>query len=292
MQIFNEPNFNPNLSIALGFFDGVHLGHKKVIKSAVDFAKQNNIKSAIITFSEHPYKYLKNISPKYLSTKKDREQMIDKLEIDYLYELDFKKISKLPATDYLENILVKYFAPSAISTGWNHNFGYNKTGNAKFLYANETKYKYKYFELPPEKFENEIISSTTIRNLLLNGEISKANSMLGYKFKISGKIVKGNQLGRTIGFPTSNLEYPTDLIELPHGVYSVKTNYGEGIANYGSRPTINGVEPILEVNILDFNKDIYGKFLTVEFNKMIRTEKRFPSLNALKKQIQLDIKSI
>ena len=99
---------------------------------------------------------------------------------------------------------------------------------AKFLYANETKYKYKYFELPPEKFENEIISSTTIRNLLLNGEISKANSMLGYKFKISGKIVKGNQLGRTIGFPTANLEYPTDLIELPHGVYSVKTNYGEG----------------------------------------------------------------
>ena len=116
--------------------------------------------------------------------------------------------------------------------------------------------------------------------------------MLGYKFKISGKIVKGNQLGRTIGFPTANLEYPTDLIELPYGVYSVKTNYGEGIANYGSRPTINGVEPILEVNILDFNKDIYGTILTVEFNKMIRTEKRFPSLNALKKQIQLDIKSI
>ena len=292
MQIFNEPNFNPNLSIALGFFDGVHLGHKKVIKSAVNFAKQNKTKSAIITFSEHPCKYLKNITPKYLATQKAKEQMIEDLGIDYLYEFDFRKISKLSANEYLENILVKYFSPSAISTGWNHNFGCNKTGNAKFLYENETKYKYKYFELPPEQFENEIISSTKIRNLLLNGEISKANKMLGYKFKITEKVVKGNQLGRTIGFPTANLEYPTDLIELTHGVYSVETNYGKGIANYGSRPTINGVKPVLEINILDFNKDIYGKILTVEFNKMIRTEKKFPSLDALKNQIQLDIKSI
>ena len=116
--------------------------------------------------------------------------------------------------------------------------------------------------------------------------------MLGYKFKITGKIIKGNQLGRTIGFPTANLSYPKELIELPHGVYSVDTNFGTGIANYGSRPTINGAEPILEINILNFNQNIYGEVLIVEFNKMIRQEIKFPSLEALRQQIQLDIKSI
>ena len=292
MQIFKEPNINPNLSIALGFFDGVHIGHKKVIETAVNFAQNNNTKSAVITFSEHPYCYLKEISPKYILTKNDKEKAIEQLGVDYLYELDFKSISKLSAKEYLENILVKNFSPTAISTGWNHNFGCKKTGDVKFLHANESKYNYKYFELPPQKINNLIISSTTIRQYLSNGDIAKANSMLGYKFKITGKIIKGNQLGRTIGFPTANLSYPNELIELPHGVYSVDTNFGTGIANYGSRPTINGVEPILEINILNFNQNIYGEVLIVEFNKMIRQEIKFPSLEALRQQIQLDIKSI
>ena len=292
MQIFKEPNINPNLSIALGFFDGVHIGHKKVIETAVNFAQNNNTKSAVITFSEHPYCYLKKISPKYILTKNDKEKAIEQLGVDYLYELDFKSISKLSAKEYLENILVKNFSPTAISTGWNHNFGCKKTGDVKFLHANENKYNYKYFELPPQKINNLIISSTTIRQYLSNGDIAKANSMLGYKFKITGKIIKGNQLGRTIGFPTANLSYPNELIELPHGVYSVDTNFGTGIANYGSRPTINGAEPILEINILNFNQNIYGEVLIVEFNKMIRQEIKFPSLEALRQQIQLDIKSI
>lgn len=292
MQIFKEPNINPNLSIALGFFDGVHIGHKKVIETAVNFAQNNNTKSAVITFSEHPYCYLKKISPKYILTKNDKEKAIEQLGVDYLYELDFKSISKLSAKEYLENILVKNFSPTAISTGWNHNFGCKKTGDVKFLHANENKYNYKYFELPPQKINNLIISSTTIRQYLSNGDIAKANSMLGYKFKITGKIIKGNQLGRTIGFPTANLSYPKELIELPHGVYSVDTNFGTGIANYGSRPTINGAEPILEINILNFNQNIYGEVLIVEFNKMIRQEIKFPSLEALRQQIQLDIKSI
>ena len=292
MQILKEPTINPNLSIALGFFDGVHLGHKKVIETAVNFAKTNNTKSAVITFSKHPCYYLKKISPKYILTKEDKEKTIEQLGVDFLYELDFKSISNLSAKEYLENILVKNFSPTAISTGWNHNFGCKKSGDVKFLHANEAKYNYKYFELPPQKINNEIISSTTIRQYLTNGEIEKANSMLGYKFKITGEIIKGNQIGRTIGFPTANLSYPNELIELAYGVYSVNTNFGKGIANYGSRPTINGVKPVLEINILNFNQNIYGKILTVEFNKMIRREKKFPSLEALKHQIQLDIKSI
>lgn len=292
MQIYNTTNFNPKLSLALGFFDGVHLGHRAVIENAVNFAKANGNKSAVITFSNHPCCYLKNISPEYINTRQERENRIKALGIDYLYELDFGELSNFSAEEYLRNILVKNFSPISISTGWNHYFGFKKSGNVKFLHANEAKYNYKYFELPPQKIDNEIISSTTIRRYLASGEIKKANAMLGYNFSITGEIVSGNQIGRTIGFPTANIIYPEDIVKLPHGVYSVETNYGKGIANYGTRPTINGTDTLLEVNIIDFNKNIYGETLIVKFNKMIRPERKFQSLDALKKQIQLDIKSV
>lgn len=292
MRIFTELNHNPNLSLALGFFDGVHLGHKAVIKSAVNFAKNNGTKSAVITFSEHPCCYLKNISPEYITPRQERREHIKALGVDYLYELDFKNISNLTADEYLKDILVKNFNPVSISTGWNHNFGCKKSGDVEFLHNNANKYRYKYFELPPQKIDNEIISSTSIRKYLSSGQIEKANAMLGYKFSILGQIVQGNEIGRTIGFPTANIIYPTNVIKLPYGVYSVETNYGKGIANYGTRPTVDGKDTVLEVNILGFNQDIYGQNMTVEFCKMIRTERKFSSLDALKYQIQLDLKSI
>lgn len=292
MQIFSELNKNPNLSLALGYFDGVHLGHQAVIKNAVDFAHQNGNKSAVITFSDHPCCYFWGVCPKYILTRKEREEKIAELGVDYLYELDFESISGLTAEDYLKNILVKHFTPSSISTGWNHNFGYKKSGNVKFLAQHAKKFDYKYFELPPQKKDNEIISSTSIRKLLSTGKIEKANSMLGYNFLISGEVITGNRIGRTIGFKTANLLYPPELIDLPFGVYSVDTQFGKGIANFGTRPTVDGKGTLLEVHILDFDKDIYGQNLTVKFNKMIRTEKKFPSLDALKTQIKLDINSI
>lgn len=292
MQIFTELTKNPNLSIALGYFDGVHLGHQAVIKNAVDFARKNGEKSAVITFSDHPCCYFWGVCPKYILTRKEREEKIAELGVDYLYELDFESISGLTAEDYLKNILVKYFTPSSISTGWNHNFGYKKSGNVKFLAMNSKKFDYSYYELPAQKKENEIISSTAIRKLLSSGKIEKANTMLGYKFLISGEVIKGNQIGRTIGFKTANLIYPPELIDLPFGVYSVETEYGKGIANFGTRPTVNGKGTLLEVHILDFDNNIYGKNITVKFNKMIRAEQKFPSLDALKNQIISDINSI
>lgn len=292
MQIYKELNKNPNLSLALGFFDGVHLGHKVVIESAVEFAKKHGNKSAVITFSDHPCCYFWGVCPKYILTRKQREQRIKELGVDYLYELDFESIAGLTAQDYLKDILINHFTPVSISTGWNHNFGCKKSGNVKFLHDNSKKYGYEYFELSPEKLDDEIISSTTIRKLLSDGEIERANLMLGSKFSISGEVVKGNQIGRTIGFKTANLIYPPELIELPYGVYSVNTNYGKAIANFGIRPTVKGSQALLEVHILDFEKDIYGENLTVYFNKMIRAEKKFPSLDALKNQIKLDIKTI
>ncbi len=289
MKIFTELNKNPNLSLALGFFDGVHLGHQAVIKSAVDFAKHNGNKSAVITFKDHPCCYFWGVCPKYILTRKQREQRIEKLGVDYLYELDFESLAGLTAQDYLKDVLINHFTPLSISTGWNHNFGCKKSGDVKFLQDNSKKYGYEYFELTPQKLDNEIISSTAIRQLLASGKIEKANRMLGSEFSISGKIIKGNQVGRTIGFKTANIVYPPELIELPYGVYAVDTNYGRAVANFGIRPTVDGSYAILEVHILNFDRDIYGEEISVNFNKMLRTEKKFSSLEELKKQIRVDV---
>lgn len=296
MQILTELNKNPDLSLALGYFDGVHKGHQAVINSAVNFAKENNTKSAVITFKDHPCCYFWGVCPKYILTRRQREERIAQLGVDYLYELDFESISGLTAQEYLKDVLIKYFTPKAISTGYNHNFGYKKSGNVKYLQQESKKFDYKYYELPPQKLDKEVISSTAIRKLLSKGEIEKANKMLGYNFYIKGEVVKGQQIGRTIGFNTANLIYPPELIDLPFGVYSTNVNHNgqtyKGIANFGVRPTVNGQGVLLEVHLLNFDKDIYGETLTVEFNKMIRKEKKFASLEELKNQIRKDILAI
>lgn len=296
MQILHDLSENPNLSLALGYFDGVHIGHQAVIKNAVNFAKQNVGKSAVITFKDHPCCFFHGVCPKYILTRQYREKFIADLGVDYLYELDFEKLAGLSAEEYLENILIKHFSPKSISTGFNHNFGHNKTGDVKFLEQESVKYNYKYFALPPQKYDGEVISSTKIRKLLSDGQIDTANKMLGRNFIIEGTVIKGRQIGRTIGFRTANILYPLELIDIPFGVYSVLVNYAsqtyQGIANFGVRPTVNGQGALLEVHILDFERDIYGEVLEVKFIKMLRTERKFDSLDSLKQQISRDIKSI
>lgn len=290
MQIFTELNKNPNLSLALGYFDGVHLGHQAVIKGAVEYAHKNSKKSAVITFKDHPCCYLWGVCPKYILTRENRRKHIENLGVDYLYEIDFESICNLNADEYLQNIIIKHFTPSAIFTGWNHTFGHNKRGNAEYLHQHATNYEY--YEIEPKSFNNEIISSTTIRELLTKGKIEHANSMLGYKFSITGTVIEGNKIGRTIGFKTANIKYPSELIDLPFGVYDVFANNKNAIANFGVRPTVDGHQAVLEVHILNFEEDIYGQEITIEFNRMLRPEKKFQSLEELKKQIKSDIKSI
>ncbi len=299
MEIFRELKKVSGLSLALGFFDGVHLGHQTVIKKAVDYAKINNTKSAVVTFSEHPSNYFYKICPKYILTKKSREENIEKLGVDYIFELEFGEFSGLTAHDYLKDVLVNHFTPSAIFTGWNHTFGYNRLGNPKFLEQNSKKFGYEYFEISPCKLNNHIISSTAIRDFLFEGDIESANSMLGYNFAVSGVVIEGQKLGREIGFRTANIKYPQELVDIPFGVYSVcirlenDENFYRGIANFGTRPTVSDDnEKFLETHILEFDKNIYGKNVSIEFLKMIRQEKKFSSIDALKNQIISDIKSI
>lgn len=294
MEIFSELNENLNLSLALGYFDGVHRGHRAVITSAVEYARNHCQKSAVITFKDHPCCYFWEVPPKYILTRGERRQQIEALGVDFLYELDFEKISNLSAQQYLENILVKYFKPIAISTGFNHNFGVNKSGNSEFLEKMSSKFGYKYYMINAELENNNIISSTIIRKLLSEGNIKHANKMLGYNFPITGTVIKGQQLGRKLGFRTANILYPPELISLPFGAYAAKIfldkNEYLGVTNFGTRPTVSTQKDcIVETHILDFDKDIYGKNIRVEILDMIRFEQKFESLDKLKFQIEKDI---
>lgn len=298
MQIFNELNENKGLSLSLGFFDGVHIGHQEVIKQSVVHAKENNTKSAVITFQDHPCCYFYDVKPQYIITKHDKVKMFENLGVDYLYFLKFDEyLAKMEANQYLKDVIVKNFAPIAISTGFNHSFGAHKSGDVNFLKKAQKEFNYRYFEVSPVLYNSEIVSSTRIREDIALGNIEMVNSMLGYNYFLEETVVEGQKLGRQLGFKTANLYYPEDLVEVGKGVYSVNIETEgkiyKGIANYGLRPTVMDTEkPTLEAHILDFDKDIYGEKIKVIFEKKIRDEKRFNSIDELKAQIQTDINSI
>ena len=292
MQIYYELNENKGLSLALGFFDGVHLGHQEVIKSA---DSKSNTKSAVITFQDHPCCYFYDVKPKYIIRKHDKIKMFEDLGVDYLYFLKFDEhLAKMSAYEYLKEVIVKNFEPIAISTGFNHSFGAHKSGDVNFLKREQKEFGYEYFEVPPVLYNSEIISSTRIREDLSLGNIEMINAMLGYDYFLEETVVEGQKLGRQLGFKTANLYYPDNLVEIGKGVYKVKVDvegkiYG-GVANYGLRPTVSCTEkPVLEVHILNFDKDIYGEKIKVTFLKKIRDEKKFNSLDELKAQIKKDV---
>lgn len=297
MEILENLHSIKNLSLALGYFDGVHKGHQKVIKSAVNYAKENNTKSAVITFKKNPLELFYDEDFKYIITKEFKHQKIEELGIDYLFELDFNnEMSKITGKNYLKDILIKYFSPISISTGFNHTFGANKSGNTDLLERMQKEFNYKYFKIDAEKLNDEIISSTAIKKSLINGDILKANSMLGYDYTISGEVIEGNKIGRTMGFPTANICYPTELVKPPYGAYSTNTkvesdnNTYNSITNFGKKPTVcNNCKEVVEVNIFNFDKNIYNRKITVSFLKKIRNEKKFSSIEELKQQIKEDI---
>lgn len=294
MKIYSSICENKNLSLALGYFDGVHKGHQAVIQNAVDFAKRNSVKSAVITFKDHPCCYFWKVKPQYILSREERQKQLEILGVDYLYELDFEDFANLTAEDYIEQILVKNFKPSAISTGFNHNFGHNKTGNTDYLQQMSKVFNFKYFMSNPITYNDELISSTNIRNTLSVGDIKKANEMLGFNFPIEGIVVEGQKLGRQIGFRTANIIYPTEIINLPFGAYKTVVIYNgtkyNAVTNIGIRPTVSSSNNcVIETHILDFNKNIYGDKLRIEFIELLRKEQKFDNLNELKFQIQKDI---
>ncbi len=298
MEIVRELREIPNLSLALGLFDGVHIGHQAVIECAVDYARSVYTSAAVVTFNQNPHSYLNEITPKYILTLDDKYKYLEELGIDYVIELDFAQICNMSPNEYLEDILVKYFSPMAISTGFNHKFGNGRAGTVKFLSDNQDRYRYVFFATPPQAIWGDIISSSSIREFIKSGSTDMAATMLGRKFSVVGNVIKGRELGRTIGYPTANIIYPLDIIEPPYGVYDVDVQIEnepprKAIANFGVSPTVSddGIA-ILEVYILNFEGDLYDKQIRVFFNNMVRREIKFDSLDDLKTQIDFDIQAL
>lgn len=290
MKILNHTKTKPKrVSAILGFFDGVHLGHREVIKSAVDFARRNNEKSLLITFKKSPAEFFTGKS-EYIYPREYSYSLIEELGVDYLVEYDFEKIAHLSAEEYLVENLIKQFEPISISTGFNHTFGANKGGDRYFLENKQSEQGYKYFCVPPYVLDGEIVSSTLIKNEIRSGHLEKAQKMLGRPFFISSKVIRGQNLGAKLGFPTANLEYPDRIIKLPFGVYQARIMDKQAVLNWGKKPTVGDFKEILEAHILNFEADLYGKVLEIEILKKIRDEKKFANVDELKEQIKEDIK--
>lgn len=294
MEIFHTPPKKENLSLALGFFDGIHKGHKKVIKSAVDFAKKNNLKSAVISFTEHPTCLLLKRNPEYIIPLEDKIKKIENLGVDYLYLLNFDtKFSQMTKEEYF-NFLCKYTAPKAITTGFNHYFGKDKQGDTEFLNTVCKKNNIIYKKIEPVKIEGSIVSSSVIRKAVLCADFETAQKMLGYGFYIKGEIIKGESLGTKIGYKTINIEYPPKTIKIPYGVYctevEIADNKYKAVTNWGVKPTVSSKRtPITESHIINFEKNIYGQTAKITFLKKIRDEKKFDTLSDLKIQITKDV---
>lgn len=294
MQIFDKLTNINNSSLALGFFDGLHQGHEVVLKNTVHIAKKYNTVSTVVTFNEHPCSFLSNQKIPQILTLDEKLEILEKTGIDNVMLLDFSKCLKLSAGEYLSDILVKYFSPVAITTGFNHTFGFNKEGNGDFLRKNSAKYNYKYFEIPPFVINNLVVSCSAIRDKLSLGDFYNANKMLGYNYFIKGNVVHGDKIASKLGFPSANINFPDLKVTVPFGVYYVIVTVREkeynGIFNYGCVPDFNNELKLKsEVHILDFNEDIYGENIKISFITKIRNQLKFPTTDELIKQINKDI---
>ena len=293
MHIYNELTYINKSSIALGFFDGLHLGHRVVLKNAINIAKESNSQTTVILFKEHPLNFLTTQKVSQILTLDEKIKILEEIGIDNVVLLDFEDYSNITATDYLEKVLIKYFTPIAITTGFNHYFGFNKEGNSDFLRKNKDKYNYKYFEVPPFVVNENIVSCSVIRNKISLGNFTEANALLGYNYFINGTVIKGQQIAGKLGFPSANIEYPENKIQIPHGVYFVTVDVNEktynGVLNHGFAPTINDENKLkTEVHILDFDKDIYGENIKISFVTKIRNQMKFENIEKLKAQIIRD----
>ncbi len=298
LQEITKKEAPQELSLCLGFFDGVHQGHQVVINNAVNFAKQNGIKSALITFAEHPLCLLFGYEIYYISTLEEKLKLIEKLGIDYVFVLEFnRELAQKSAYDYLKDILVGHFHPKAVTTGFNHFFGMKKQGDTKFLREHSQEFGYDYFEIPPITFNNIVISSSKIKEFLAEADIVTANKLLGHNFSFESVVQTGQKIGRTINFPTINLEYPQSMTKIPYGVYSAEVTYQgkkyKAVANWGLKPTVNDdLNPTFEAHLLNFSENIYGKPVRVEISEFIRDEIKFLSVKELQKQIAKDISAV
>ena len=298
MKIFKKKNLSgifKNSVLAVGNFDGVHLGHKKVLNEAFKKAKKNKIKFGLLTFEPIPVMFFnKKIKNHRLNSTSQKILYLKKEKLDFLILQKFdKNFSNLNYKNFIKKILYQKIKCKYLYVSNNFKFGKNRNGNVKKLLENQGKFKIKTIITKPFKKDKKIISSSFIRSLIRNGKVEKIKKFLGRNWEIEGKVIQGEQRGRKIGFPTCNIDIQ-DYVSPKPGVYSVRVNFDnylkKGIANVGFRPTFNGKKLLLEVNIFGIKRNLYNKMIKVRFLKFIRAEKKFKNLNELKKQIKVDVK--
>ncbi|HFS67975.1 MAG TPA: bifunctional riboflavin kinase/FAD synthetase [Flavobacteriia bacterium] len=281
--------------VTLGTFDGVHIGHQKII-AQLNKNKQD-AKSVLLTFFPHPRMVLQDATDlKLLNTIDEKKQLLAKFGLDTLIIEPFtKEFSKLTALEFVRNVLINKLNTKKLVIGYDHRFGKNREGDFEHLSELSDLYEFDLEQIPAQDIKEVSVSSTKIRKALENGEIEKANSYLGYNYLLTGKVVHGRGLGKKWHYPTINLAISENYKLIPKsGVYIVKSTIKDknyyGIMNIGNRPTVNGKHQTIEVHLLDFNQDIYGEKIQVAVLKRIRDEKKFPSVEALIAQIKLDEK--
>ena len=291
----NEFSSTDNTILTIGTFDGVHLGHQKVLERLTNSAKENNLKSTVLTFFPHPRTILNPNKPlKLINSVKERTELLNRSKVDNLIIHPFdKNFSELDPEKYVVEILVKKLKAKIILIGYDHKFGKNRTADITDLKIYGKKYGFKVIEIKAEEISNIAISSTKIRKAISEGNISTAKKYLGYDFSLSGKIVHGKSIGRTLGFPTANIEVKEEYKLLPkNGVYLIQSviNHNKyfGMMNIGIKPTIKESSKTIEVNFFDFEGDLYHKNIEVNIKKFIRDEIKFDSLELLKSQILKD----
>ena len=298
MKIYNAPNLNKkhlNGVIAIGNFDGLHLGHQKVINEAKQKAKKNNLPFGLMTFEPVPVMFFsKSTNDHRINSSRQKKVQLKKFKLDFLIIIRFNKsFSSLTAKEFIKKILYKKTKCKYLYVSKNFKFGYKRQGDIQTLKKLEKQFNYKIIITKPFKKNHKTISSTFIRKKIRKGKINLANKLLNRNWSIEGKVIQGRKRGRKIGFPTCNMSLKNYVVP-KLGVYAVKVkgkNFNKnGIANVGYRPTFNGKKLLLETNIFGFNKNLYNKVINVSFKKFIRAEKKFRNFQDLKKQIKIDIK--
>ena len=285
-----------NAVVTSGTFDGVHLGHQKIINRLNEVAELTNGESVVITFYPHPRSVISpdNQIVKLLSTLDEKIDLLEKSGVNNLLIIPFtREFSELSSEEFIQKIFIQAIGTKTLVIGYDHRFGKNREGGFNYLKLNKDKYGFEIEEISRQDIENVVVSSSKIRKALQEGDVPSAEHFLGRNYALSGVIVKGKQLGRTIGFPTANIQVREIAKLIPSdGVYAVKVYYKNeafgGMLNIGNRPTVDGTYQTVEVNIFDFDQEIYGENLTVEFLKKIRNEQKFNGLDELKAQIAKD----
>ncbi len=289
----------PHAIVTIGTFDGVHSGHQHIIRRLVELAREEKGETLLLTFFPHPRMVLQpeDNDLKLITTMKEREELLRNYGIDHLIIQPFsREFSRISATEFVRDVLIKKIGTKTLVIGYDHHFGRNREGSYRDLEEMAPIYNFRLEEIPEHVIDHIAVSSTKIRNSLFTGDIRNANTLLGHDFSLSGKVVKGEQFGKTLGFPTANLEIPENYKLIPaDGIYAVIIDLeGEkfkGMLYIGNRPALNGKYRSIEVNIFNLERDIYGKTLKVSLKERIRGDMYFSDIDQLREKMKEDMEN-